>query len=539
MLPVNFARIMETGKNSNYGKTTLKPEYVMGKLKSILSSSITSLICMSNSQKLDPKSIKFKDEQKAKLSFKGAIYENLSPKRCIKEYKLTKEVFDDIIEDIINSYNKNIIEPGEMVGIIAAESEGECLTQMTLNAFHQAGTAVVANMGVPRLKEILNLSKNIKTPFMEIYLTNDLKYNKEMATKIASYIKYTTIGDLITQMDVYYEPHPQRKGGFMEQDNIKNIFHGIVDKKSSCSNKIDNLPWLLRIEIDREKLLNEEVTLLDIKSTFCNTWENRSKTQKKEEKVILDKIISYAILSNSEDDVKPIIHIRFDMTNFDISIVHGFMNLLSNYFKLKGVSNILNHVDVTEERYVAFDNDNKANPTNQFKIIAEGTNLFDIRYINGIDIYNTICNDLISIYETFGIEACRSYIIKEIQTIYASSSNVVNYHHISLLADMMCFNGFLVSIDRHGMSKSDAEPLTRASFEKSVHQLISASVFGEVDTMKGVSSRIMAGLVIRGGTGYCNIYLDDEIVKNSEYTGIVGDSESILTKDALMEDIMQ
>eukprot|EP00960_Hanusia_phi_P012771 373252-Hanusia_phi.AAC.1 len=47
-------------------------------------------------------------------------------------------------------------------------------TQMTLDSFHVSGTdaAVKATSGVPRLKEILSVSKNIKTPTMKIYLGN-------------------------------------------------------------------------------------------------------------------------------------------------------------------------------------------------------------------------------------------------------------------------------------------------------------------------------------------------------------------------------
>ena len=67
------------------------------------------------------------------------------------------------------------------------------------------------------------------------------------------------------------------------------------------------------------------------------------------------------------------------------------------------------------------------------------------------------------------------------------------------------------------MGKLDTDPLARASFEKTVDQLIQAAVFGEQDSMKSVSSRIMAGMVIRGGTGLCNVLLDSHMLENSEY----------------------
>ena len=82
--------------------------------------------------------------------------------------------------------------------------------------------------------------------------------------------------------------------------------------------------------------------------------------------------------------------------------------------------------------------------------------------------------------------------------------------------------GKLMQIDRHGINRLDTDPLGRASFEKTVEQLINAAVFNEVDHMKSVSSRIMAGLCIKGGTGLCNLILDKELLENSEYTTDIG-----------------
>ena len=53
-----------------------------------------------------------------------------------------------------------------MVGMIAAQSIGEPTTQMTLNTFHFAGVSAKSNVtrGIPRLKELIHVSKNIKSP---------------------------------------------------------------------------------------------------------------------------------------------------------------------------------------------------------------------------------------------------------------------------------------------------------------------------------------------------------------------------------------
>ena len=62
------------------------------------------------------------------------------------------------------------VEPGEPVGVLAAQSVGEPSTQMTLNTFHFAGRGEMnVTLGIPRLREILMVaSTNIKTPSLTI-----------------------------------------------------------------------------------------------------------------------------------------------------------------------------------------------------------------------------------------------------------------------------------------------------------------------------------------------------------------------------------
>ena len=65
-------------------------------------------------------------------------------------------------------YKKSIISPGEMVGMIAAQSIGEPTTQLTLNTFHFAGVASKSNVtrGVPRIEEILIFIRKSKKSIM-------------------------------------------------------------------------------------------------------------------------------------------------------------------------------------------------------------------------------------------------------------------------------------------------------------------------------------------------------------------------------------
>lgn len=548
MLPANIYRIIENHKNPNAKGTDLEPKDVIDGIEKILMNENTKLLCLTKNERKDKNSLKYRDDQIAKTILKIAMYEYMSPRRCIIDFGLDKARFDKVVEEVIQNFNKNMIEPGEMVGIIAAQAMGEPLTQLTLNSFHHAGISTMntTTQGIPRVRELLSLSKKIKTPQMILFLTKEFTESRDMANKIGSHIKYITISQLRKKIDVYYEPDPFAKGSFREKDNVYDVFYGHNPGKNSCQADIASLPWLMRIVLDRERLLEKEVTLLDIKSKFCNAWEKRytdMKAVKKEERAIFEKVTQCAVLSNTENDDQPIIHLRFDMTDIDFTTINEFIDTIVDKFKLKGLTSIDDSI-ISEERVLSFDGpDHEVEKKNQFVIHTSGSNMYDIRYIMGIDIYKTICNDLMQTYEIFGIEAARATLIREIVFVYERSGNSTNFQHLSILADIMSNGGYLTSIDRHGMNKSDTDPLSRASFEKTVDQLLTAAVFCETDKMKGISSRIMAGMVIKGGTGLCDLLLDVDMLEKSEFTEDIGQkytkTYNEITTSTIIEDMVK
>jgi len=134
MSPVNLYRIIENNRNSTAKGEDLHPAYVVQRLDEILEYKNTKLVAMSKKESEDKNGIKYIDDQIAKTFLRIALYDSLAPKRSIIEFGLNKVNFDEIVDEIIKSYNKNIIESGEMVGLIAAQSIGEPTTQLTLNS---------------------------------------------------------------------------------------------------------------------------------------------------------------------------------------------------------------------------------------------------------------------------------------------------------------------------------------------------------------------------------------------------------------------
>lgn len=101
-------------------------------------------------------------------------------------YGLNKEQTDKLADRVKEKYDSCLVEPGEAVGIIAAQSLGEPGTQLTLRTKHFAGSAEVSvGSGIQRMEEIVDGRSKAKYPTMTIYLDDEIKTDKAKAEKFA------------------------------------------------------------------------------------------------------------------------------------------------------------------------------------------------------------------------------------------------------------------------------------------------------------------------------------------------------------------
>ncbi len=108
-----------------------------------------------------------------------------------------------IRDDAIRTYLRSIVDPGEPVGTVAAQSIGEPGTQMTLRTFHYAGVKELnVTLGLPRLIELVDARKTPETPMMEIHLDEEHKYDREKAIEVARKIEMTRIENVVDVVDI-------------------------------------------------------------------------------------------------------------------------------------------------------------------------------------------------------------------------------------------------------------------------------------------------------------------------------------------------
>jgi len=431
------------------------------------------------------------------MLFKCLIYSYLSPKVLIKKYRINSVAFGHLINMIQLKYKKVFISSSEMVGAIAAQSIGEPATQMTLNTFHLAGVGKPGvTRGVPRLKELLHISKNIKSPSITIYVKKPDAYSISKTQEIANKFELTTLRDLVSSTSIYYDPDDEETN--IQHDNTFMDIYKKFNEIDPINRDCKKLKWVLRFEFNRKELMNKNISTDDIHFAIISDRKDSNDISCFYSDNNSGKIIFRIRLneSGSENDDKDIQYLKNYEKNLLNIVVKG-IDKINKVIPRKDLDNI----EFYEGNYKSKE---------QWIIDTDGTNLQDILAFDEVDTVNTFSNDIIETYNIFGIDAAKQLLINEINEVLDSSGNYVNYRHLSLLCDFMTNKGYLVSIDRFGINRdTELGPLAKCSFEETTEQIFKASIFGEKDTLNGVSANIMMGQLIPSGTGDTTILLDE------------------------------
>ena len=131
---------------------------------------------------------------------------------------------------------------------------------MTLNTFHFAGVSSKnVTLGVPRLKEIINVAKNLKAPNMQIYLLPESRQSEVAVKTVLGTIEQTTLGDLVESSQVYYDPDPTKT--VVEEDQALVSMYSEVVVPDENEGPDINSPWVLRLVLGHKKMLMKQIDM--------------------------------------------------------------------------------------------------------------------------------------------------------------------------------------------------------------------------------------------------------------------------------------
>ncbi|ANB15624.1 DNA-directed RNA polymerase II core subunit RPO21 [Sugiyamaella lignohabitans] len=437
----------------------------------------------------------------ASYLFQCLVRSRLASKRVLEEYKLNKAAFDWVLGEVQTQFAKSLVNPGEMVGVVAAQSIGEPATQMTLNTFHYAGVSSKnVTLGVPRLKEILNVAKNIKTPALTVYLENDIASDIEKAKVVQSAIEHTSLKNVTTATEIYYDPDPRTTVIEEDLDTVEAYF-SIPDEAVEASLHKQS-PWLLRLELDRAKMLDKQLTMSQVAEKISESFGEDLFVMWSEDNA--DKLIIRCRVVRDPKTVEEEGEVEEDQ------MVKAIEAHMLEAITLRGVPEISRVFMMEHKRTVPDQATGDFQTRMEWVLETDGINLAEVMSIDGVDPYRTYSNSFVEVLSVLGIEATRSALYREILNVIAFDGSYVNYRHMALLVDVMTSRGHLMAITRHGINRADTGALMRCSFEETVEILLEAAAVAELDDCKGVSENIMLGQMAPLGTGSFDVYLDDE-----------------------------
>ena len=150
-----------------------------------------------------PASKEFIDDLLAKVGEKLTASLHNELEKRLSDSGMTEAGVEEVVETVLRNYDFSLVEPGEAVGTVAAQSIGEPGTQMTLRTFHYAGVAELnVTLGLPRLIELVDARRSPSTPVMTIHLDSKHRRSGEKAREVAQRLTYTSIDDTIQSANV-------------------------------------------------------------------------------------------------------------------------------------------------------------------------------------------------------------------------------------------------------------------------------------------------------------------------------------------------
>ncbi|MBM93398.1 MAG: hypothetical protein CMF51_01425 [Legionellales bacterium] len=465
--------------------------------------------------------------------FRLLFYHYLSPKKLILKYHINKATLDVLLEYILLTYKKAVVAPGEMVGIISAQSVGEPTTQLTLNTFHNAGVASRANVttGLPRIQEILKITESPSKPSMTIYMHKCDEHSKEAVAKTVKDLEYIVLKDVVSRVSIYYDPTDENT--VIEDDAMllrqfkefaKKIrrattnegVDGVDEEDEDVPNEYDedcsseDNKWVIRIQMNVKKMLDNNITMDDVYYVLKKGYKDYVScvySDYNSNNLVFRLRVNLVVLKGKKKTKSQPLN-----TSDEIYLLKTFQeNVLTNTV-LKGVKNI-KKATVRVIKDCANVEHGKYSQKEIWVMDTEGTNLSEVLALDIIDRTRTITNDIHETKRVLGIEAARQVIINELDFAFSANGVMVPHHHLSLLVDRMTYNKDFVQIFRHGINNDDTGPIAKASFEETPQKFIEAATYGMLDEMRGISANIMCGQEGVYGTNMSHILIDMDMVQ--------------------------
>ena len=403
---------------------------------------------------------------------------------------LTNDQISYIIDFIRYRYSLALIGYGVAVGIIAAQSVSEPLTQYMLDSHHRSVSGGTNKSGLNRVMEICGakpISKE-QSPSMQLLIKKKYATDINSAQLIANIIEYVVFRVVVKRYDVIYESDveliypPYKDDNIWMQEHID--AHPLIKKSPNLSKPC------YRFVIDKSviilKSINLELIIKQLQYKYPGIY-----------------------ILNTSEAVEEII-IRIWNTNLHVGKADFLEQLLD--CPIRGVKGILKADAKVVNRHIIAENGEFITES-RFIIETIGTNLSEVFLYSAIDPLNSFSSSIGETNQMFGIESARDKIINELIICTQSSSD--NLRHICMYADVMTSTGKFTNLEKGGISfREHNNILLRAAMSAPIQVLQNAAISETVSKVGGIAGEMLLGALPKIGTMYNSLIINEEEVSN-------------------------
>lgn len=538
---------------------------------------------------------KKKSSKKAKKS--ESDVEEIDREKMLTKHTVSPDAFQLLVW--VN-YLRSMANPGENVGVIAAQSIGEPSTQMTLNTFHLAGHgAANVTLGIPRLREIImTASEKMSTPMMTIPLLSDV--DSARAQEVEQRLNQVALSELISnergvavrdefvksengilwvrdytiRLTFFRLKHIKKAFGLSPEDVFgavgksfigklltlisremkksgvsvsaaaeTNNFAGSAmtarGKKSNDDDDDDDdaeqgtLRFGSRREVQGYEMDEEDEKIRKAQDDSDSDDSDDGSKKKKKKKGSKGAASGADTADETEDSAfsakgkKGNMALADGLESLDVPLsvrknkyfMYCGRNTKSHYVELRlrfpthsktvlmvplvekvAKQVLVQHCPGISRCYLINQRIGDAQEETPC-VQTEGLNFQEIWAFDDIlDVNQLATNDIFQVLQTYGVEAARASISKQINDVFGVYGISVDPRHLSLLADYMTAYGGYMPLNRIGMNNKGSA-MQQITFETSMKFLTGAALAGISDNLESPSARIILGQPPRVGTG--------------------------------------
>jgi DNA-directed RNA polymerase II subunit RPB1 len=366
--------------------------------------------------------------------------------------------------------------------------------------FHLAGVGSKnVTQGVPRIQELIDVSKHIKKPVTTAYLQEPTRTNCEELIRSLPGLKLTAV---VASRHVEEAPDPATAQDPHHQgavDLYRVAFAATAEADDECGGRV-----VLVLELEMRRMRQHALVPADVKRALDRLYNRGPR--------LLEVIASDACQPKWFIRLRLLGAVR-DMADrlptehadrFQVHLMQRVGDHVVEATLVSGVTGV-NEASIRETTRRVVGRDGAAVDEKTLVVDAAGTSLAKLLALPGIDATRTCSNDTLEVHAVLGIEAAAATLASELSETLGFDGGYINTRHITTVMNTMTCRGFLMQLSRHGINRVEKGPLVRCSFEETVDTLFDAACFGEFDEVQGVTTSLMLGQLCPIGTGTMDV----------------------------------